>query len=305
MVDIFYFTMQQLETFFSIVECSSLSNAAKERFVSQPSLSKTLSRFEESIGITLFNRGSGALVLTKEGEFLYSRLKSGYKIMVQAIEEAKELENDKRKTLRIGIHPSCERSVEFSSIWGVIDSYERAHPEVAMVEEFLEYQELYSAFRSGELDAIISYGFELDDMADIETRSLQKLNFYIAMSAEDPLAKNEKLDLKELTDKPFFFVAPDKTKVDRERCVQRLRNIHIESNNIIIMPNSRSAARSVVRGKGYLFTCHRHGYSQDEMKLFPAQGQNGTSYLVCAWHKNDSRRELKEFINSFPECGEG
>ena len=48
-----YYTLQQMECFFTIVECGSMSRAAEQMFVTQPSLSKTLRRLEDGRAETL------------------------------------------------------------------------------------------------------------------------------------------------------------------------------------------------------------------------------------------------------------
>ena len=49
-------TLQQLKYIIKIVETGSISAAAKEMFVSQPSLSKAVMELEDELKITLFIR---------------------------------------------------------------------------------------------------------------------------------------------------------------------------------------------------------------------------------------------------------
>jgi len=46
---------------FTILECGSLTRAAKELNVSQPAISMKLGKLEESLGITLFDRDTSPL----------------------------------------------------------------------------------------------------------------------------------------------------------------------------------------------------------------------------------------------------
>lgn len=295
-----YFTIQQLETFFAIVEYHSLSNAARELYVSQPSLSKTLSRLEESLGVILFSRGSGTMTLTREGEMLYGRLKSGYRMMAQAISEARDSQNGQSRSLRIGLHTSCERSNEFNSIWDIVDAYERTYPEVSVTEELLEYSELRSALLDGEMDVIITHSFALKNVQNIEMRRLRKLKFYIAMSSENPLAQGDALDFSVLNNEPFIFISSDVTKMDMDFCLERLHNAGINSKNVIFMHNARSAAMAVVRNKGMMLTCHSHGFTGGEIKLFPALEPPVETYFVCAWQAGQAKREVRDFLRMLP-----
>ena len=67
--------IQQLIYFEKIVEKGSMNEAAKDLYVSQPSLSKAIRELELEMDITLFQRGNTGITLTGEGrEFLvYAR----------------------------------------------------------------------------------------------------------------------------------------------------------------------------------------------------------------------------------------
>lgn len=57
----------QLQYFRAIATYGSMSRAAQMLFVSQPTLSVTMTRLEESLGFSLFVRQKGKLTLTPAG----------------------------------------------------------------------------------------------------------------------------------------------------------------------------------------------------------------------------------------------
>lgn len=67
--------IQQLEYLERIVEASSINEAAKRLFLTQPSLSNAVKELENEMGIQIFQRSSGGISLTAEGrEFMtYSK----------------------------------------------------------------------------------------------------------------------------------------------------------------------------------------------------------------------------------------
>jgi DNA-binding transcriptional LysR family regulator len=68
-------TLQQLRYIIKIVECGSISEAAKQLFISQPSLSNAVKELENELGIEIFYRTSKGISLSVDGrEFLsYAR----------------------------------------------------------------------------------------------------------------------------------------------------------------------------------------------------------------------------------------
>lgn len=79
-------TLQQLKYVIEVARCSSINEAAKRLFISQPSLSSAIMELEKEIGITIFVRTSKGINMTTQGiEFLgYTR---------QVVEQMELLEN--------------------------------------------------------------------------------------------------------------------------------------------------------------------------------------------------------------------
>lgn len=78
-------TLQQLKYILTIVRSGSISEAAKQLYISQPSLSSAVREIEQEFGIEIFYRSAKGIALTNEGaEFLsYAR---------QVVEQAELLE---------------------------------------------------------------------------------------------------------------------------------------------------------------------------------------------------------------------
>ena len=58
--------------FYAVANTGNISKAAKELYISQPAISKSIQKLEENIGIKLFDRSSRGVSLTPEGELLYA-----------------------------------------------------------------------------------------------------------------------------------------------------------------------------------------------------------------------------------------
>ena len=61
-------TLQQLKYALKIADCGSMNEAAKQLFISQPSLSETMKELETEIGLDIFLRSNRGIVITPEGE---------------------------------------------------------------------------------------------------------------------------------------------------------------------------------------------------------------------------------------------
>ena len=65
--------LHQLKYFVAVVKTGSITKAAEQCFISQPSISQQLAKLEESIGRKLFSRVKGKLILTDPGHIFYEQ----------------------------------------------------------------------------------------------------------------------------------------------------------------------------------------------------------------------------------------
>lgn len=89
--------------FIEIANCGSITKAADRLLISQPALSKYLSRLEASLNAELFDRKLHPLKLTNAGEVFYRYVMQGLEQEKQCKKEIEAVKNNQIETLRIGI----------------------------------------------------------------------------------------------------------------------------------------------------------------------------------------------------------
>ncbi len=67
--------------FYAVSNTGNISKAAKELYISQPAISKSIQKLEENLGVKLFDRSSRGVTLTPEGELLYAHVKSAFETL--------------------------------------------------------------------------------------------------------------------------------------------------------------------------------------------------------------------------------
>jgi len=76
-----------LFVFEAAARCGNFTRAAQELYVSQPAVSRMLSRMEDHIGVRLFVRVHGGIELTESGRILYRKISEGLTGIEDAIRE--------------------------------------------------------------------------------------------------------------------------------------------------------------------------------------------------------------------------
>jgi len=88
--------LNQYKIFYTVASVGNISHAAEKLYISQPAISKSISKLEEGLNTTLFVRNTRGVVLTNEGKILYEHLKTAF----EAIDSG---ENIIRKINELGI----------------------------------------------------------------------------------------------------------------------------------------------------------------------------------------------------------
>ena len=91
------------EYFIAIAESGSLTKAAQQLYVSQPSLSQYLKRLEASLGMELFDHGTSPLRLTYTGEKYYQYVKQVRQLDENVQREFRDIQNRTSGRLRLGV----------------------------------------------------------------------------------------------------------------------------------------------------------------------------------------------------------
>ena len=75
--------LSQYKIFYEVAKAGNISKAAKELYISQPAISKAISKLEDSIGIPLFTRSSRGVQLTAEGQVLFEYAKEAFEALTR------------------------------------------------------------------------------------------------------------------------------------------------------------------------------------------------------------------------------
>ena len=74
-------SLSSYRIFYTVAKTQNISKAAKELYISQPAISKSIQKLEESLGCELFRRSSRGVLLTEEGELLFTHVSSAFETL--------------------------------------------------------------------------------------------------------------------------------------------------------------------------------------------------------------------------------
>lgn len=196
-------TLQQLRYAVTIADCGSMNEAAKQLFVSQPSLSGTIKELENEIDLDIFMRSNRGIVITPEGEdFLgYAR---------QVLEQYRLLENKfiEKKTKK-------KFDVAMQHYTFAVKAFIEVVNKVGMEEyEFAVYEsktyEIIEALKSFKCELGVIYLSDFNEQVMTKLLSENGLEFtelfecdtYVYLWSGHPLANQGMITMRELEEYP-------------------------------------------------------------------------------------------------------
>ncbi len=192
--------LHQLKYFVSTVETGSITKAAEQCYISQPSISQQLKKLECSIGKKLFSRVKGKLVLTDAGKVMYEQARK----ILTSVEEAKhrvsDVDEDSGGVVAIGVLPTLAPFMLPSTLLALSKKFPDAM--VTVREEISEA--IVDAAGRGELDILIEALPFNDTYLNVE--SLCSDEFFVAVHENNPLAELEAISIDALDDMSFILL---------------------------------------------------------------------------------------------------
>ncbi len=203
--------MRQIEVFLCAAKHQNISRAAEELFISQPALSKTISRIEKDYGGPLFSRTNRGVQLTEEGRELYARLDFEYHRFRVSVEDIfRQMRRSGAPDLRIGC---LNREVVYLVAQEQIQAYTLQHPDRDLALERYDPASLRRKLLCEELDLILTLESELSPPAEFEKLFLCEYPLFFLV----PRALGE-AGLEGLNGRPLILESPVQRRLAEEIC---------------------------------------------------------------------------------------
>ena len=232
-----------LRYFIAVANHQSISAAAKYLHISQPTLSRQLSDFEQELGTPLFIRGNRKITLTSEGLFLLTKAKE----IVELVDKTKANFNQTTDIISGEIYIGGGETDAMRFIAQTLKDIRQDHPAVQF--------HLYSG-NADDITEKLDNGL-LDFGIVIEPTDKQKYDFLqlpatdtwgVLMRKDSTLANQDFIQPVDLIDKPLLISR--QTTVDNELTGwlgQDIKNLHITGTYNLLF----NAALMVEENIGY------------------------------------------------------
>lgn len=207
-------TIEKIRYFVEVAQTGSVTQAAKNLYVSQPNLSKQLAQMEAECGFALFSRIKHRLELTAAGEVLYEQLAQVPEIVEEAFTRAKERSEQDTKHLSIGV---MELQAMSEMLMPAIARFSKEFPGVEVNLERTGFGRLRTGLHNGDYDLIVTMCFDARAEEGVGEMVLSEPFPMIAVHKDNPLAKRSNISFGQLREEDFVLISAKETPSGEEQ----------------------------------------------------------------------------------------
>lgn len=185
--------------FTKTVEKGSFTKAAECLDYAQSSISKMIADLENEWGITLLERGKNGIRLTSSGEQILPYIQN-------IINDFEELENYINQLN--GVQSGIVRIGTFSSAainWlpNVFARFQKDYPGIDYEILLGDYEEIENWIKEGRVDCAF---LSISVNTEFDVIHLKSDEYKVVLPQNHPLAKKERIDIRDLNEQPFLLL---------------------------------------------------------------------------------------------------
>ena len=292
--------LYQLDCFRTVAHMEHISNAAVVLHITQPALSKIITRVEEFAGAPLFDRVKGKIRLNASGTAFLETLDQVFEQIEKGKKQVVDISEQNSNYIRLAA--SCD-----SILFMLAESFFSEHPEVRVRYSVMPHDQIREAFMRNALDfALTTYplqekGVEWEHIADEEILML--------VGEDSPFYNRQTVAFTELKDVEMMCESSGDLRDKLNACCQTAGfspNIVMESTIGSMMGFSTGLRRAVsfVPAHRYMQMCEAHERAErnrpvQEEKQTPPPLKAVRLYAPqCIWSTGIACRPEKELGSS-------
>ncbi len=193
--------LKQLRAFCYTARAKSMSRAAEQMFLSQPSVSLLIKALERALNVTLFERHGPRIHLTADGKALLeiaSPLVEGLDMLPEAFGECRN------NALTGELHIAAGESTILYILPKIMKRFTSAYPDIRVKLHNVTGRDGLTLLRANEVDFAV--GSMLDVLDDIQYYPIFTYDPILITPKDHPLAKKSDVTLEDIS--PYGLILP-------------------------------------------------------------------------------------------------
>ncbi|WFP65578.1 MULTISPECIES: LysR family transcriptional regulator [unclassified Mesorhizobium] len=199
------FSLKQVRYFIAAAETGQVSRAAIQLNVSQSAVTTAIRQLEDLIGITLLNRTSLGVTLTRDGEQFLRRGRD----IIATVEQALHLQRDGEREVAGEVRLGTTTIVTGYFLAPLLARFHYVYPDVRLILEELSRQAAEKAVLDGRFDLALTMTQDAQQDGGLNYKLLHRSSRRLWLSANHALLAKESVTLGEVAQEPYIALTVD------------------------------------------------------------------------------------------------
>lgn len=264
--------IHSLTYFKKVAELQHITQASEELHIAQPSLSRTISRLEEELGVRLFDRTGKNIVLNHYGEILLRHTNRILQELKDIEEELADTSSLEKRTVTLSLYAASKLFPQ------LVMAFKKEYPSIRLQI----VQENLNKDHSDGCDLVL-YSSMMPSSNSDNSVTLIKEDILLALPESNPLAHRDKLDLREMANEEFICLQTGKS-------LRTITDTYCQiagfQPTVILESDSPETVRELIRagiGISFIPSITWAGMGTEHIVLVPISFPQCVRYINLSW----------------------
>ncbi|WP_369351702.1 LysR family transcriptional regulator [Ligilactobacillus agilis] len=278
-------SLVKLQYFVDVVDEGTFSKAALKNRIAQTSISQQIKELEQYYQCKLIKRQQ-PVVMTQAGKVLYRNAK---KVLQQFTLLEEQMEKAKNNQV--------ELNIEYASIVDIqsLNLLLKGKKQPNFTLHKVNLGEIASNLLSGKYDFAVTFDSEFQGVAGVETKELTSGEYWLGVSQNNPLAKENEVTLTQLESYPLVMLSPKIIGKSYDIMIKRSQG-KLKINRIVDDIESEIFYMKQENLLGFFPKTYELTLKEEGIKLVKIIDSPHVYSVVLAWRKVGLTEIQKHFI---------
>ncbi|MBQ6621630.1 MAG: LysR family transcriptional regulator [Mogibacterium sp.] len=285
---------EQIKCFLTAANCLNFSEAARQLYISQPTISKQIRMLENELGVSLFERNGSSIRLTEMGE-LYTDCFREITAILEYYQALSRQSSPDSPTLRVGILEGIDVSEYLMPVFTLIEEIEPGLT-VEPAFSFLPHKELNARLTNRTIDVGVTLHEEIVRSNNFDYIILTTLKHGIVAHKAIDIETDGKLDLRKIRAQDFYLT--NDGGIGYKAYFKKLMDrFDLDKNRLRFVPNNETQLMCVESGIGITGSSMTPRIRNNpDLRFY--EDCFYTSTIVAVWDQNNHSRAKEIFAKA-------
>ena len=285
--------LQQLQYFKVISQTKNFTTASNILSITQPALSKAISKLEEELDVQLFEREGRNIKITKYGEVFLKYAESALNDIEKGIEKIHDMKTNNDNIISI----ASTYCIGATFIPFLISNFINSHIQTRFNFNNQSTEEIFKDLKYERVDLGFFDSIEkIDKYSEIETILVKKEEYVLIVPKNHHLANRAEVELKELKDE-YFIAYNDRNnekKISYSELIGYTPKIAVEPTEATML------ASLVAAGAGIAIILNTPMINTNKLSIIKIKDYIGRKNIYMGWNRNSyyskTIEEFKKYV---------